>query len=227
MKSIQSFINFPGQCKRKAQRAENLLFSLLPINIPNNHSLYFICILMCVSFSLSMLLSVRGEGEVKKNSNILCDRNCKLCCWDMKLQVLTDYHTVTDMPWCIAGQVNSFYPTALQVTQETENLMIQQITGLTAQQAPPIPIKTQEIMELQARVNKTSEKALLMEGAKNTPTEEPNKKVAKDYDTDSTDRYLRYFHSSLLLIINLYGHKIFSSILQKSILPLINQPKPH
>lgn len=217
MKSIQSFINFPGQFKRQAQGAENLLFSFMPINIPNNHSLYFICILMCVSCSLSMLLSVRGEGEVKKNSNILCDRNCQLCCWDMKIQVLTDYHTVTDMPWCIAGQVNSFYPTALQVTQETDNLMIQQITGQTAQQAPPIPINTQEIMELQARVNRTSEKALLMEGAKNTPTEKPNKKVAKDYDSDSTDRYLRYifillFCLSLIYMVTKYFHRSFRKV---------------
>lgn len=105
MKSIQSFIHFPVWHSREAQGAGNLLFSFMPINIPNNNSLH---LNVHISFWLSVLVSVRGEGEVKKNSNILCDRNCKLCCWDMKIQVLTGYHAATVMPWCIFGQVNSF-----------------------------------------------------------------------------------------------------------------------
>ncbi|XP_054627280.1 chitin synthase 1 isoform X2 [Dunckerocampus dactyliophorus] len=90
--------------------------------------MYFICIpsgyLLLTIYSLVNMHIVswgtresnKGATEVKKNHNILCDRNCKLCCWDMKLQV----------------------------TQETENLMIQQITGQTGQQAPPLAITNHE-----------------------------------------------------------------------------------
>ncbi|XP_061670253.1 chitin synthase 1 [Syngnathoides biaculeatus] len=83
--------------------------------------MYFICIpsgyLLLTIYSLVNMHIVtwgtresnKGGTEIKKNHNVLCDRNCRLCCWDMKLQV----------------------------TQETENLMIQQITGQTGQQASP------------------------------------------------------------------------------------------
>ncbi|XP_049574396.1 chitin synthase 1 [Syngnathus scovelli] len=93
--------------------------------------MYFICIpsgyLLLTIYSLVNMHIVtwgtresnKGGTEVKKNHNVLCDRNCRLCCWDMKFQV----------------------------TQETENLMIQQITGRTGQQAAPLPITAQETNE--------------------------------------------------------------------------------
>ncbi|XP_051920060.1 chitin synthase 1 [Hippocampus zosterae] len=90
--------------------------------------MYFICIpsgyLLLTIYSLVNMHIVtwgtresnKGGTEIKKNHNVLCDRNCRLCCWDMKLQI----------------------------TQETENLMIQQIKGQAAQQSPPLPITAQE-----------------------------------------------------------------------------------
>lgn len=39
-------------------------------------------------------LFFRGEGEEKKLQSILCKKDCKLCCWDMKIQVqFTDNYT--------------------------------------------------------------------------------------------------------------------------------------
>ncbi|AWP01708.1 Hypothetical protein SMAX5B_012308 [Scophthalmus maximus] len=104
-----------------------------------------------------------GGGEVKKNKNLLCDRSCKLCCWDMKLQI----------------------------TQETENLMLQQITAQSAQKAPPTSITNQEEtqqvtvnLELQAYPATTKEETV--EGAMIPPTEKPNgANRAEDNDTDS------------------------------------------
>ncbi|XP_029000538.1 chitin synthase 1 isoform X1 [Betta splendens] len=91
--------------------------------------MYFICIpsgyLLLTIYSLVNMHIVtwgtresnKGE-EVKKRHNILCDRNCKLCCWDMKIQI----------------------------SQEKENLILQQITGETLQQQQPaLPDTTQEV----------------------------------------------------------------------------------
>uniref|UniRef100_A0A3P8SEA3 chitin synthase n=1 Tax=Amphiprion percula TaxID=161767 RepID=A0A3P8SEA3_AMPPE len=62
--------------------------------------MYFICIpsgyLLLTIYSLVNMNIVtwgtresnKTEGEVKKQHNLLCDRNCRICCWDMKLQVL-------------------------------------------------------------------------------------------------------------------------------------------
>uniref|UniRef100_A0A3P8YUV6 chitin synthase n=1 Tax=Esox lucius TaxID=8010 RepID=A0A3P8YUV6_ESOLU len=72
--------------------------------------MYFICIpsgyLLLTIYSLvNMHIVTWGtretnkEKEEKKSQNVLCDRNCQICCWDMKLQV----------------------------TQETDNLMLQQL----------------------------------------------------------------------------------------------------
>ncbi|XP_058486347.1 chitin synthase 1 isoform X1 [Solea solea] len=75
--------------------------------------MYFICIpsgyLLLTIYSLVNMHVVtwgtresnKGGGEQKKNQNVMCDRNCKLCCWDMKIQI----------------------------TQETEHPMFQQIMG--------------------------------------------------------------------------------------------------
>lgn len=72
--------------------------------------MYFICIpsgyLLLTIYSLVNMNNVtwgtresNKEKEQKKHVGILCNRNCKLCCWDVNVQV----------------------------TQETENLMFQQI----------------------------------------------------------------------------------------------------
>ncbi|XP_045888846.1 chitin synthase 1 [Micropterus dolomieu] len=129
--------------------------------------MYFICIpsgyLLLTIYSLVNMHIVswgtresnKGDGVVKKNHNLLCDRNCRLCCWDMKIQI----------------------------TQETENLMIRQITGQTAEQAPPLPITNQEITqqaaakpEPQVEVKTTKE---AVEEAKKSPTDKLNGKAAK------------------------------------------------
>uniref|UniRef100_A0A8D2ZR51 chitin synthase n=1 Tax=Scophthalmus maximus TaxID=52904 RepID=A0A8D2ZR51_SCOMX len=137
--------------------------------------MYFICIpsgyLLLTIYSLVNMHIVtwgtresnKGGGEVKKNKNLLCDRSCKLCCWDMKLQI----------------------------TQETENLMLQQITAQSAQKAPPTSITNQEEtqqatvnLELQAYPATTKEETV--EGAMIPPTEKPNgANRAEDNDTDS------------------------------------------
>uniref|UniRef100_A0A4W6G3I7 chitin synthase n=1 Tax=Lates calcarifer TaxID=8187 RepID=A0A4W6G3I7_LATCA len=137
--------------------------------------MYFICIpsgyLLLTIYSLVNMHIVswgtretnKGEGEVKKNHNILCDKNCRLCCWDMKIQV----------------------------TQETENLILQQITSQTVQQAPPPPTTNQEITqqpaakpEPPANLDTTKEKAV--EGAKK-PAAKLNRRPGKGNDAASTN----------------------------------------
>uniref|UniRef100_A0A672FL72 chitin synthase n=1 Tax=Salarias fasciatus TaxID=181472 RepID=A0A672FL72_SALFA len=90
--------------------------------------MYFICIpsgyLLLTIYSLVNMHVVswgtresnKGEEQVKKNHNILCDKKCKLCCWDMKIQV----------------------------SQETENPMLQKITGQAVTQAPPTAADSSE-----------------------------------------------------------------------------------
>ncbi|XP_039984615.1 chitin synthase 1 [Xiphias gladius] len=144
--------------------------------------MYFICIpsgyLLLTIYSLVNMHIVswgtresnKGEKEVKKSHDILCDRNCRLCCWDMKIQI----------------------------TQETENLMLQQIKGQVAQQAPPRPITNQEItqqpaaeLEPQAKLDATEEEAVegAGEGAKKPPTDTPNGKAAKGNGAASSWSY--------------------------------------
>lgn len=93
---------------------------------------------------------------------------------------------------------------ALQITQETENLMIQQITSQTAQQAPPLPITNQEInqQEPHARVD-TAKETFLMEGAKKMPADKPNRKLGDGFAISSSERYW-YFFSCLSLHLLIY-----------------------
>ncbi|XP_031170030.1 chitin synthase 1 [Sander lucioperca] len=130
--------------------------------------MYFICIpsgyLLLTIYSLVNMHIVswgtresnKGEGEVKKNQNLLCDKNCRLCCWDMKIQV----------------------------TQETEHLMLRQITGQTAQQALPLTITNQAAAEMEPQAKVDSTKAV--EGAKEPPTDKLNKKAEKGNDAASS-----------------------------------------
>ncbi|XP_059209388.1 chitin synthase 1 [Centropristis striata] len=137
--------------------------------------MYFICIpsgyLLLTIYSLVNMNNVswgtressKGEGEVKKNHNLLCDKNCRLCCWDVKLQV----------------------------TQETENLMLQQITGQMSAQATPVPITSQDSTtqqadaktEPQAKVNTNEEDTV--EEEKKPQTDKRKGNVAKDSDYTS------------------------------------------
>nr|XP_061796443.1 chitin synthase chs-1-like [Nerophis lumbriciformis] len=124
--------------------------------------MYFICIpsgyLLLTIYSLVNMHIVswgtresnKGGTEIKKNHNVLCDRNCRLCCWDMKLQI----------------------------TQETENLMIQQITGQTGQQASPPPITAPETNQHAA-----SNVALQASSDTNKAAEEGEKKTLTNKDT--------------------------------------------
>uniref|UniRef100_A0A8C7U485 chitin synthase n=1 Tax=Oncorhynchus mykiss TaxID=8022 RepID=A0A8C7U485_ONCMY len=110
--------------------------------------MYFICIpsgyLLLTIYSLvNMHIVTWGtretnkEKEEKMTQNVLCDRNCKLCCWDMKLQV----------------------------TQETDNLLLQQL-----QQAvnPNTQVTEQVVKEQQANTKKE---------INNAPNEENNKGI--------------------------------------------------
>uniref|UniRef100_A0A3Q0R7P3 chitin synthase n=1 Tax=Amphilophus citrinellus TaxID=61819 RepID=A0A3Q0R7P3_AMPCI len=138
--------------------------------------MYFICIpsgyLLLIIYSLVNMDNVSwgtresnkgGGGEEKKKHNLLCDKTCKLCCWDMKIQI----------------------------TQETENLIIQQITGQAAQQVqanttpkdetPPHPAL---MLEPQTRLDTTKEEA--KEEAAKHLAEEQKKKAAKSSDLGSS-----------------------------------------
>lgn len=75
-----------------------------------------------------------------------------------------------------------------QVTQETENLMIQQITGQTAQQAPPLPTTAQE-MDQHAASNVAAEATpdptkIAQQGGQKSPTE-GEKREMKRFDNMS------------------------------------------
>lgn len=104
---------------------------------------------------------------------------------------------------------------SLQITQETENLMLQQITAQSAQKAPPTSITNQEEtqqvtvnLELQAYPATTKEETV--EGAMIPPTEKPNgANRAEDNDTDSIRRYV-FFLFLFCLSLNYLISKYFS-----------------
>lgn len=113
--------------------------------------MYFICIpsgyLLLTIYSLvNMHIVTWGtretnkEKEQKKTQNVLCDRNCKLCCWDMKLQV----------------------------TQETDNLMLQQLQ----QAVNPNTQVTQQVVHEQKPNTK--------EVKNNAPNEENNEEISPE-----------------------------------------------
>ncbi|KAK1890823.1 Chitin synthase chs-1 [Dissostichus eleginoides] len=122
--------------------------------------MYFICIpsgyLLLTIYSLVNMNNVswgtresnKGEGEVKKNHNMLCDRNCRLCCWDVKIQV----------------------------SQEKENLILRQIKGQTAEQGSPLPITSQDAMAQQA-ADKAEPQVELITITTKEEAEKPNKAV--------------------------------------------------
>nr|XP_054588166.1 chitin synthase 1 [Nothobranchius furzeri] len=138
--------------------------------------MYFICIpsgyLLLTIYSLVNMNNVswgtresnKGEAEQKKHHNLLCKRDCKLCCWDMKIQI----------------------------TQETENLMLQQITGVVGQQALPListnPEKTPQSSakpEPQTKAEASPEKAVEL---KHCPADKHKDKGSKGSDAGTSDR---------------------------------------
>ncbi|XP_076826575.1 chitin synthase 1 [Brachyhypopomus gauderio] len=96
--------------------------------------MYFICIpsgyLLLTIYSLVNMNNVtwgtresNKDKEEKKHVGVLCNRNCKLCCWDV----------------------------SVQVTQETENLVLQQIQQAvnpnTSADAPEVEMTAQDTQE--------------------------------------------------------------------------------
>ncbi|KAK6301520.1 hypothetical protein J4Q44_G00275730, partial [Coregonus suidteri] len=128
--------------------------------------MYFICIpsgyLLLTIYSLvNMHIVTWGtretnkEKEEKKTQNVLCDRNCKLCCWDMKLQV----------------------------TQETDNLMLQQL-----QQAvnPNTQVTQQVVQEQKPDTKEEKNNALNEENNKEiSPELLERRRAKKDKDSES------------------------------------------
>ncbi|KAL0964674.1 hypothetical protein UPYG_G00327420 [Umbra pygmaea] len=127
--------------------------------------MYFICIpsgyLLLTIYSLvNMHIVTWGtretnkEKEEKKTENVLCDRNCQMCCWDVKLQV----------------------------TQETDNLMLQQLQ----QSMNPNAQVTQPIIQEPLSNTKEHKPNEPNKDSKETPPETSNKKnVKKDRDSIS------------------------------------------
>ncbi|XP_075880098.1 chitin synthase 1 [Nelusetta ayraudi] len=136
--------------------------------------MYFICIpsgyLLLTIYSLVNMHIVswgtresnKEEGEKKKNHSTVCDRNCTLCCWDMKIQI----------------------------TQETENLMLQQIAGQTLSHAAQNQVSAQEktqqpaaTIEPESIVSTTNADLIRT----NLLNRETNWKEAEDSELDSRD----------------------------------------
>ncbi|KAM3625495.1 uncharacterized protein V6R79_012874 [Siganus canaliculatus] len=140
--------------------------------------MYFICIpsgyLLLTIYSLVNMHIVswgtresnKGEEVVKKNNSLLCDKSCKLCCWDMRIQV----------------------------TQETDRLIIPQLSGQTVQQSPAAIATAQEMSQEETpKLGAQSEVDTIQEAASDTVEDKlsgemPNK-VAKGYESDSRDSY--------------------------------------
>ncbi|XP_066506270.1 chitin synthase 1 [Hoplias malabaricus] len=133
--------------------------------------MYFICIpsgyLLLTIYSLVNMHIVswgtresNKDKEQKKHTGVLCDRNCHLCCWDVNIQV----------------------------TQETENLVLQQIQ----QAVNPSPQKAQtEMKEMTTQVTekptKTDKQTVENNKDVSPKKEDPKKRLSKykDLDTDS------------------------------------------
>ncbi|KAM4596746.1 chitin synthase 1 [Fundulus diaphanus] len=135
--------------------------------------MYFICIpsgyLLLTIYSLVNMNNVswgtreaKEEGEEKKSQSVLCNKDCRLCCWDMKIQI----------------------------TQEAENPMLQQIVGFTGQKAPLLQLTNQETQpqaasnpEPQTKPETTTEKDAKV---KNPPAAKNKMPALKDKDASAT-----------------------------------------
>uniref|UniRef100_A0A3Q2PUR0 chitin synthase n=1 Tax=Fundulus heteroclitus TaxID=8078 RepID=A0A3Q2PUR0_FUNHE len=135
--------------------------------------MYFICIpsgyLLLTIYSLVNMNNVswgtreaKEEGEEKKSQSVLCNKDCRLCCWDMKIQI----------------------------TQEAENPMLQQIVGFTGQKAPLLQLTNQETQaqaasnpEPQTKPETATEKDAKV---KNPPADKNKTPALKDKDASAT-----------------------------------------
>uniref|UniRef100_A0A668ATZ7 chitin synthase n=1 Tax=Myripristis murdjan TaxID=586833 RepID=A0A668ATZ7_9TELE len=143
--------------------------------------MYFICIpsgyLLLTIYSLVNMHIVswgtresnKGADGEKKNQSLVCDRNCRLCCWDMKIQV---------------------------ITQETDNLILQQAASHIAQQAPPPPAnqgvaqQTPPMVEALPRPDTNKDK--FDGGAKNHLTDRQRGEGEKEKDWSSVGSFARF-----------------------------------
>ncbi|XP_036439164.1 chitin synthase 1 [Colossoma macropomum] len=137
--------------------------------------MYFICIpsgyLLLTIYSLvNMNIVSWGTRESnkdkaeKKHRGVLCDRNCKLCCWDV----------------------------SIQVTQETENLVLQQIQQAVNTNAPAAQTEMKEMTTQESQKHSEIDKNAA-ENNKNVAkkTEDTKKPLSKhkDLDSDSEKSY--------------------------------------
>ncbi|KAL6466367.1 hypothetical protein MHYP_G00241710 [Metynnis hypsauchen] len=129
--------------------------------------MYFICIpsgyLLLTIYSLVNMNNVswgtresNKDKAEKKHKGVLCDRNCKLCCWDV----------------------------SIQVTQETENLMLQQIQQAVSSNAPAAQTEMKEMTTQESQERSENDKH---ENNKNVAknTEDTKKPLSKYKDLDS------------------------------------------
>uniref|UniRef100_A0A8C9V416 chitin synthase n=1 Tax=Scleropages formosus TaxID=113540 RepID=A0A8C9V416_SCLFO len=101
--------------------------------------MYFICIpsgyLLLTIYTLVNMHNVswgtretNHDKAVTKRVGVLCDRSCKLCCWDMKCQV----------------------------TQETENIVLQQIKNVVNPNVKGVPLKALENQESRHNISEVN-----------------------------------------------------------------------
>ncbi|XP_043992616.1 chitin synthase 1 [Gambusia affinis] len=136
--------------------------------------MYFICIpsgyLLLTIYSLVNMNNVswgtresKEEGEQKKTQSVLCNKDCRLCCWDMKIQI----------------------------TQEAENAMLQQITSFATQKAPLLQITKKETQPQAASNPESKDKPEVATEkaaeAKNPLSHKSKKAPLKDKDDSSSD----------------------------------------
>uniref|UniRef100_A0A8B9JJK8 chitin synthase n=1 Tax=Astyanax mexicanus TaxID=7994 RepID=A0A8B9JJK8_ASTMX len=144
--------------------------------------MYFICIpsgyLLLTIYSLVNMNNVswgtresnKGK-EQKKHTGVLCNRNCKLCCWDVNIQV----------------------------TQETENLVLQQIQQAVNPDSQTVQTEMKEITSQEVPKTSPQTEKTEVEDTKNVQSKAEGRKtspVSKDSDleTDSERRYAEKDH---------------------------------
>uniref|UniRef100_A0A3B4BLQ8 chitin synthase n=1 Tax=Pygocentrus nattereri TaxID=42514 RepID=A0A3B4BLQ8_PYGNA len=131
--------------------------------------MYFICIpsgyLLLTIYSLVNMNNVswgtresNKEKVEKKHRGVMCNQNCKLCCWDV----------------------------SIQVTQETENLMLQQIQQAVSTNAPAAQTEMKE-MTTQESQNCSENNKHAVENNKNVAknTDDTKNPLSKHKDLDS------------------------------------------
>lgn len=80
-----------------------------------------------------------------------------------------------------------------QITQETQSLMLQQITGQALSQAAQSQVSAQE--QAQQSAATIEPKLIVSTNSEDSIHNETNCEVTSDSETESIDRYFRLFHS--------------------------------